>query len=121
MSGGWGAYDGTETNVEVYVPSTGQSCSLPSLPDQRYRHTMDSLYICGGYYYSSAATNCLHFSSGQWYTSHTLVESRYGQSSWQTDQGLVLMGGDGSPSTSEIVPTAGEQGGPSFGMQYPTV
>ena len=114
MSGGCGAY----TNVEVYVPSTGQSCSLPSLPDERISHTMDSLYICGGDY--SSSTNCLHFSSGQWYTSHTLVEKRYGHSSWQTDQGLVLMGGGGSPSTSEIVPTAGEQGGPSFDMQYYT-
>jgi hypothetical protein len=117
MSGGYGA----DTNVEVYVPSTGQSCSLPSLPAEREGHTMDSLYICGGGY-SSSRTNCLHFSSGQWYTSHTLVEKRSGHSSWQTDQGLVLMGGRyrGWKYGSEIVPTAGEQGGPSFAMHYRT-
>ena len=38
MSGGY--Y--TKTTAEVFVPSTGLSYSLPTLPDHRYRHTMDS-------------------------------------------------------------------------------
>jgi hypothetical protein len=104
-------------SVEVFVPSTGLSCSLPALPDYRNGHTMDSLLICGGYG-SSSDTTCLSFTSGQWITSHTLVEQRYAHISWQTEQGLVLMGGDYSPYTSEIVATAGGQGGPSFAMQY---
>ena len=119
LSGGYDA--GARNNVEVFVPSTGLSCSLPALPDQRYEHTMDSLLICGGGPYSStAATTCLSFTSGQWITSHTLVEERYYHTSWQTEQGLVLMGGVLSPDTSEIVATAGGQGGPSFAMQYST-
>jgi hypothetical protein len=81
---------------------------------------MDSLLICGGYDYSTAATTCLSFTSGQWITSHTLVEKRYAHTSWQTEQGLVLLGGVYSPDTSEIVATAGGQGGPSFAMQYRT-
>ena len=116
LSGGYGAH----TSVEVFVPSTGLSCSLPALPDERYEHTMDSLLICGGIYTSTAATTCLSFTSGQWITSHTLVEKRADHTSWQTEQGLVLMGGEGSPYTSEIVATAGGQGGPSFAMQYST-
>ena len=115
LSGGWGAW----TSVEVFVPSTGLSCSLPALPDQRSYHTMDSLLICGGWD-SSTATTCLSFTSGQWITSHTLVEERFHHTSWQTEQGLVLMGGQGFPDTSEIVATAGRQGGPSFAMQYST-
>jgi hypothetical protein len=114
LSGGVGPF----TRVEVFVPSTGLSCSLPALPDERFDHTMDSLLICGGYD-SSTLTTCLSFASGQWVTSHTL-EGRYDHTSWQTRQGLVLMGGYGSPDTSEIVATAEEQGGPSFAMQYRT-
>jgi hypothetical protein len=116
LSGGY-----HETSVEVFVPSTGQACSLPSLPDERWGHTMNSLIICGGPYYSTTPTTCLSFTSGQWITSHTLVEERYDHSSWQTEQGLVLIGGNASPITSEIVATAGDQGGPSFAMQYITL
>ena len=105
--------------MEVFVPSTGLSCSLPALPDERFDHTMDSLLICGGYD-SSTLTTCLSFTSGQWIPSHTLVEARYDHTSWQTEQGLVLMGGDYSLDTSEIVAKAGEQGRPSFAMQYRT-
>merc|ERR1719153_1394297 len=35
-------------SVEVFNPTTGQSCELPSLPYQRSRHTMDGMTICGG-------------------------------------------------------------------------
>ena len=112
MSGGYGAL----TSVEVFVPSTGQSCFFPPLPDERYLHTMDSLYICGGQY----TPTCVHFSAGQWTTSYTLVGERYYHSSWQTELGLVLLGGEYSLYTSEIVPTAGGQGCPAFDMKYAT-
>ena len=58
MSGGHGTY----TTAEVFVPSTGLSCSLPTLPDDREYHTMDSGYICGGDY--PAYTSCLHLDNG---------------------------------------------------------
>ena len=79
---------------------------------------MDSLLICGGEQHS---TSCTTFSSGDWITtSHSLVEQRWAHTSWQTEQGVVLMGGFGSPYTSEIVQMGGEQGEPSFPMQYST-
>ena len=70
--------------VEVYIPSTGQVCSLPHLPKKRAYHTMDSRYICGGQ--GTASTSCIHFSSGHWITTHTLTEERDGHSSWETDR-----------------------------------
>ena len=40
---------GTEYQAELYVPSTGESCTLPLLPDWRLDHTVskDGL-LCGG-------------------------------------------------------------------------
>ena len=105
------------TSVEVYVPSTGHSCSLPSLPDDRWGHSMDSLLICGGYDSASTASSCLSFSSGQWVFSHTLEEGRADHTSWQREQDILLMGGY-VPYTSEIVHMGGEQGEQSFAMEY---
>ena len=85
------------TSVEVFIPSTGLSCSLPPLPDDRLYHTMDSTYTCGGVGMPSS-DSCLHF-SGQWTDSYTLVHAREGHSSWMTDYGLLLMGGYGLDST----------------------
>ena len=57
---------------------------------------------------------------GKWTISHTLVEYRYGHCSWETEHGLVLMGGYFSLTTSEIVRTGGGQGGQTFDMKYYT-
>ena len=115
MSGGYGA----NTSVEMFIPSTKHSCTLPSLPDERYGHTMSGLTICGGRYKSTTSTTCLQLSSGVWSVSHTLQDERYGHSSWQSDQqGVILMGGYGSGGMSrEVV----GQGGVSFDMRYHTL
>merc|ERR1712098_902600 len=46
ISGGEGAV----SSVEVLNPSTGKTCSLPSLPDKRESHTSTGLTLCGGLY-----------------------------------------------------------------------
>ena len=56
----------------------------------------------------------------QWTYSHTLTEKRVGHSSWMTDQGLVLMGGWLSDTTSEILSLDGGKGRPAFEMNYKT-
>eukprot|EP00091_Calanus_sinicus_P014953 TRINITY_DN32764_c0_g1_i1.p2 TRINITY_DN32764_c0_g1~~TRINITY_DN32764_c0_g1_i1.p2 ORF type:complete len:143 (-),score=38.45 TRINITY_DN32764_c0_g1_i1:714-1085(-) len=66
-------------SVEVFVPSTGFSCSLPALPEGRDGHTMDNWIICGGASgdeHLTSSTTCLSFISGEWITSHILVEER---------------------------------------------
>ena len=75
------------------------------------------LHICGGYY---TPTNCIRFSLGKWINSHTLEEPRKGHSSWLTEQGLLIMGGYYTSRTTEIAPTDGGLGGPSFAMKYTT-
>ena len=76
---------------------------------------MSGLAICGG---SGTRTTCLHLSSGQWSVSHTLTQKRYDHSSWESGQGVVLMGGyrDGGLS-SEVV----GRGGLAFDMKYDTM
>merc|ERR1711913_262433 len=43
ITGGDGA---RRASAEVFQVSTGQSCSLPSLPDERSGHTSNSLSLC---------------------------------------------------------------------------
>lgn len=103
---------GATTSTEVFLPGTGQTCTLPDLPDERYRHTLDTVadigVLCGGGANDATRTSCLQFSqsSGTWTGYATTLESRYGHTSWVSPDGLVLKGGwrdtEGA-TTSEIV------------------
>jgi len=111
IAGGTGA----ENSVEVYIPDTGESCSLPSLPEARVDHTVDTIphygpVICGG---RDSPTTCLHMTdSGTWenlisgplgapYTAHT---------SWSSSAGLYLMGGDYTGLASDLLITSERTG-----------
>jgi len=109
-------------SVEVFNPTTGQSCELPSLPYQRFRHTMDGMTICGGVSDDNGNT-CLTFSSGQWVNSHTLTQDRSDHCSWSTSDGIVLLGGDmwDSQTTTETVRQGELDSQPGFTLQYRTV
>merc|ERR1712179_235163 len=107
ISGG----DSSGTLVEVYNPVTDQSCVLPSLPCEMTAHTMDNLTICGGW---KTQTTCISFTSGKWVASHTLGESRWHHNSWGTEEGMLLLGGEESPDTTENI----LQGQPGFPMKY---
>ena len=98
--------------MELFNPVTGLTCSLPDLPDRRGAHTMSGLTVCGGYH---TKTTCLVFSQGQWSASHTLAQERYYHSSWRTQEATLLIGGEGSVRTSELV-TKGE----SFTLVFDT-
>ena len=109
---------------EVFIPSSGVSCSIPSLPDTRISHSMDGDTLCGGLWVKNpdVQTTCMKFSAeeGSWTYSHTLQEKRVGHSSWVTSDGLVLMGGWMSDTTSEIIPLGEGQGVPLFNLEYKT-
>ena len=109
---------GRDTSVELFNPlDDKQGCLLPSLPDERRYHTMDSLVICGG---SFTTTTCITFTSGQWVTSHALTEQRYDHTSWSTDAGILLMGGSYSGRTTELISQGVYDAVPGFDMQYTT-
>ena len=123
VGGGEGFGDETQLFTgEVFIPSSGKSCSIPELPDTRISHTMDSEYLCGGNWVHNpdVQTTCLKFENNQWTYSHTLSKKRSSHSSWMTNKGLLLMGGWLSDTTTEILPADGGEGVPSFELEYKT-
>merc|ERR1711973_933666 len=74
------------------------------MPQSKYYHTQSSLAACGGVY-SDTRRNCIKFEDGSWTTlTDNLVEKREYHSSWITPDGdILLIGGDYSRTTTEIV------------------
>ena len=101
----------------MYQVSTGHTCTLPSLPDERAAHTINTLTLCGGY---DTLTSCISFSSGVWVPSHSLAEERSSHTTWQREEGLLLLGGRYSPTTTELLTEGSEEGVPAFSLQYST-
>ena len=64
--------------VEVFVPSTGQHCTLPDLPAERYDHTMEGREVCGGTLATrDTQKSCLTLTAnGTWERATTLLEKR---------------------------------------------
>ena len=120
MTGGWD--DDELSSVEVYVPSTNTSCSLPSLPVETHLNSQDGLLLCGGIG-NSRQCHTFHSDSGEWRVkSHRLSEERYGHSSWQRDDGtVILMGGVYSTTTTEIVSDSSAVSTPGFSLKYNTL
>ena len=116
-----GGYDNTEHSAEVFLPATSTLCQLPGLVMERQLHTQDGLLACGGLGHG-VWDSCEQFSpaTGTWArTSHTLQEEREYHVSWTVEEGTLLMGGDFSGTTTEIVKHDGTTEA-SFEMKYDT-
>jgi len=111
---------GDKKTVEAFSPD--YQCVLPSLPENRIKHTMDNATLCGGERtFKLSKHSCLTFSSGKWVTSHAMAQKRYDHTSWNIkEEGkIILMGGDRRQETETI--TKGKiDGVPGFRMKYYT-
>ena len=107
----------TLSDVELFIPSTSTNCRLPSLPQATSHHTQDGLLQCRGW---GSLQSCHKLVDGTWTLSHTLTERRWDHSSWQRDGGkkIYLMGGWGSPNTTEIVSDSSAVSTPGFSLKY---
>ena len=86
-------------SVEIWSPLRGQ-CTIPSSNITRVFHTLDGIVACGGYeyvngsaIYDRASSTCETFVDGKWIVSHTLLSPRFAHISWNTDDGIYLIGG----------------------------
>ena len=110
--------------AELYVPSSGVSCSLPQLPDDRAFHTLESSgLLCGGY---GTSDTCLQWSpdTGTWEELLTLDVGRDDHVSWTPgpDIGTYLIGGYLSyvmKRTTTLIKPDGTQE-PGFPLRYDT-
>ena len=110
---------GSSTKVEVISPSGNVSCSPPDLPQPRYYHTMNNNIVCGGNGGADTKTSCDQLTSAGWNKSHTLKYRRSGHCSWEVEDGIILLGGANSGTTSEIAKWDGTTE-KLFSMQYNT-
>ena len=105
------------TTVEAISLDGTPLCTLPDLPDARRRQTLDGHIMCGG---SPTKTSCLHYVAGKWTRfRRNFVNSRSDHVSWMRPDGeVVLLGGEFSKKTSEVVTASGKQTG--FDLKYDT-
>ena len=101
------------------IREDGTTCTLPSLPQGRYRHTQAGLVACGG---SGTDTSCVTFSAGTWTTSHTLAVSRNNHVSWSSyPGGVLLLGGysySGAKRSTELLSSTSSTTTTKFGLTY---
>ena len=77
--------------------------------------------LCGGFPDSGSSCYTLDTTTGQWTKTHSLSERRDGHSSWRREDGtILLMGGDYSPTTTELVSESSGVSTPGFTLKYET-
>ena len=104
--------------VEVLFKNGTSYCTLPDVSEFRYFHTQDGLTACGGPNFDTQ-DNCVTLTDGQWTQSHTLLHMRYHHTSWALGDGRVmLMGGEGSPTTTEIISPGSDTITQGFPLKY---
>ena len=116
ITGGSGGSAGT--SVEVIL-SNDTLCTLPPLPEARYRHSQSGLTACGGDD-SPTADTCTTFSNGAWATSHNLDPARRNHVSWNSPGGLMLFGGHYSRRTTALLSTTSSSSSAQFDLLYDT-
>ena len=111
--------------AELYVPNSNESCSLPSLPDYRWYHTVsEGGLLCGGWD-TYNEDNCLLWSpsTGSWEKALTLDIERHGHVSWTPSSGTTgtyLMGGYEGGKRSTTLITNDRSLEPGFPLKYST-
>ena len=114
-------------SVELLL-GDGSTCWLPSLPARRSGHTQSGLVICGGgseYLPGSEAatlTSCATLEAGVWTTSHSLQQQRWGHLGWETEGGILLLGGEdtGARRTTELLTSTSSSTTEQYRLSYET-
>ena len=114
-------------SVELLL-GDGSSCWLPSLPARRSGHSQSGLVICGGaseYLPGGEAatlTSCTRLEAGVWTSSHSLQQQRWGHLGWETEGGILLLGGEdtGARRTTELLTSTSSSTTEQYRLSYDT-
>ena len=96
---------GATSEVEIWNPEDNTNCRIPSMPSSRsYHGTLNGMKYCGpngGNYRNES--ECVEFNQGVWSrTNSGFQHRRKFHTSWETKNGIYIMGGEGSYQTSEF-------------------
>jgi len=120
IAGGW--YGGEVSSAEVYNPITRTTCSVGDLPAVRSSFSLCHGMACGGYP-DTNYRSCVKFEADGTFTPMfvTLREERYWHLCWSLPSGeVLLLGGWGSPATTERVSADGSSSSADFTLPYDT-
>ena len=108
------------TEEEIWIPDDDTICGIPSLPRGSYHGTLNGMKYCrpyGGSYGNE--TECVGFDLGIWDRTNSGFQHRRSfHTSWETEDGIYLMGGEGSYQTSEFARKDGAVT-EGFSLRYP--
>ena len=86
-------------SVEIW--SSKVHCQLPEFEIERKGHSQEGLLAC-------SETTCEKFENGNWVQAFTLTTRRSYHVSWKTENGILLMGGNSSPETTDLLEEGGQ-------------
>ena len=116
------------SSSELYIPEENTNCFLSEMTMSRAYHTQNNLISCGGQSTSSLAASStsivceFYIPFVVWIqASFKLTVARSGHTSWTLNNGSVLlMGGNFSDTTTELVTLRQNRTQPGFDLKYPS-
>ena len=103
---------GSPSSAEFWTSSPEEmNCLLPEIPNQLWQ---PSIAVVGSKALVCEKSGCLWLEKDGWQTGPATVHMRRYHTSAVTDEGVLLVGGLDSPTTTELVPLNGGESRPSF-------
>ena len=121
ITGGYSYSKGYLKSVEVYNPYINKICKLPDLPYAVAKHSLCGGLACGGSG-SPCGGQCMKFGpSGFVKATVSLKKYRRNHLCWKWPRGVLLLGGNNSPKTTELVSYDGSTSESKFDLSHPAL
>lgn len=108
------AWQGSPSSAEFWASSPQEiHCLLPEIPRQMWQPSVE---VVGSRALVCEKTGCLWLEKEGWQLGPDTVEKRRYHTSALTEQGVLLVGGMDSPTSTELVPLDGGESRASFAL-----